>query len=80
KGIRNPKAENLIHFSIEGEGTIVGVGNANPTSLESYQQPQRKAWQGRCMVVIKSTHNAGKIILQASGDGLKNAQVIINSN
>ncbi|MEP6467293.1 MAG: glycoside hydrolase family 2 TIM barrel-domain containing protein [Parafilimonas sp.] len=80
KGIRNPKAENLIHFSIEGEGTIVGVGNANPTSLESYQLPQRKAWQGRCMVVIKSTHHSGKIILKASADGLKSSQVEITSN
>ena len=79
KGIRNPKAENLIHFTIEGEGTIVGVGNANPVSIESYQLPQRKAWQGRCMVVIKSTHKAGKIILKARGENLKAAEVIINT-
>lgn len=78
-GVRNPKAENLIHFTIEGEGTIAGVGNANPISLESYQLPQRKAWQGRCMVVIKSTHNAGKIILKASGENLKPAEIIINT-
>jgi beta-galactosidase len=79
-GVKNPKAENLIHFTIEGEGTIAGVGNANPVSLESYQLPQRKAWQGRCMVVIKSTHKGGKITLKASGDGLKDAQVMITSN
>ena len=35
-GIRNPKSENLVTFSIEGPGTIVAVGNANPVSLESY--------------------------------------------
>src|SRR5690606_5061165 len=29
-GIINPKADNLIRFSLEGPGTIVGVGNANP--------------------------------------------------
>lgn len=78
-GVRNPKAENEIHFTIEGEGTIAGVGNANPISLESYQLPQRKAWQGRCMVVIKSTHKAGKIILKANGENLKSAEVMINS-
>ncbi len=79
KGIRNPKAENLIYFTIEGEGTIVGVGNSNPVSLESYQLPQRKAWQGRCMVVIKSIHKTGNIILKASSNGLKNAQTSIQS-
>jgi beta-galactosidase len=78
-GVRNTKAENEIHFTIEGEGAIAGVGNANPLSIESYQLPQRKAWQGRCMVVIKSTHKAGKIILKASGDGLKSATLELTS-
>ena len=49
KAITNPLAENLVKFQIDGPGTIVGVGNANPRSLESYQAPQRKAWQGRCL-------------------------------
>jgi beta-galactosidase len=79
KGLRNPKAENLIHFSIEGEGTIVGVGNANPTSLESYQLPQRNTWQGRCLVVIKSTHHSGKIVLKATSEKLQSAEITINS-
>ncbi len=80
KKIKNPKAENEIHFSISGEGTIAGVGNANPMSVESYQQPQRKAWQGRCLVVIKSTHKAGKLILKANSEGLKTAEIIITSH
>jgi beta-galactosidase len=69
-GIPNPKAENMVKFEIQGPGSIVGVGNANPVSLESYVQPQRKAWQGRCMVIVKSNHQKGKIILKASSDGL----------
>ena len=42
-GNRNPKAENEVKFEIEGPGEIIAVGNANPVSLESYQQPIRKA-------------------------------------
>ena len=68
-GIRNPKADNLVKFSIEGEGTIVGVGNANPVSIESNQLPQRKAWRGRCLVIIKSTGKPGTISLTATADG-----------
>jgi beta-galactosidase len=65
-GVRNPKADNLVKFEIEGPGTIVGVGNANPVSLESNQQPQRKAWQGRCLVIVKSGNKPGKILLKAT--------------
>lgn len=70
KGVRNPRAENLVNFEIEGPGTIVGVGNANPVSLESYTLPQRKAWQGRCLVIIKSGHTPGKIVLKAKAEGV----------
>ena len=46
-GILNPQFNNLINFSIEGEGKIVAVGNSNPTSIESFQQPYRKAYEGK---------------------------------
>jgi beta-galactosidase len=72
-GIRNRKAENLVKFSIEGEGTIVGVGNANPMSIESNQLPQRKAWRGRCLVIVKSSGKPGTISLSASVEGLPGA-------
>jgi major membrane immunogen (membrane-anchored lipoprotein) len=78
-GIRNPKAENLVSFKIEGPGTIVGVGNANPVSLESYQLPHRKAWQGRCLVVIKSANQPGEIRLRASSEGISAKEIKIET-
>jgi len=79
RGVRNPKAENLVKFTLEGPGTIVGVGSANPVSTESYQQPRRKAWQGRCLVVVKSDRRAGGIRLRASTEGLAPAEVLIDA-
>jgi beta-galactosidase len=78
-GIRDPKAENLVKFKVEG-GTIVGVGNANPVSLESYQLPQRKAWQGKCLVIVRSTEKAGNIILTTSADRIPPSKLIIKTN
>ena len=80
RGVRNPKAENLVRFSVEGPGAIVAVGNANPVSTESYQQSQRKAWQGRCLVVVKSERRAGRVIVKASSQGLPPATLAINVN
>jgi beta-galactosidase len=79
RGVRNPKAENLVKFSIEGPGTIVGVGNANPVSTESFQQPQRKAWQGRALVIVKSDLRPGRIVLHATSQGLPPARLLINT-
>jgi beta-galactosidase len=73
-GVCNPKAENLVNFEIEGSGTIVGVGNANPVSLESYQQPKRKAWHGRCLVIVKSGTRPGVATLKATSGGLTPSQ------
>jgi beta-galactosidase len=78
KGILNPMAENLVQFKIDGPGTIAGVGNADPVSLESYQQPQRKAWRGKCLVIIKSGTSAGTIKLAAFAAGMTPASININ--
>ncbi|HEY3387998.1 MAG TPA: glycoside hydrolase family 2 TIM barrel-domain containing protein, partial [Prolixibacteraceae bacterium] len=79
KGNRNPKSENLVKFEVEGPGKIIGVGNGNPMSTESNQAFERKAWQGRCLVIIKSEHNKGKIILKATSVDMKQAGIEINS-
>ena len=78
-GIRNPLAENLVKFEIEGPGTIAGVGNANPRSLESYQLPERKAWQGRCMVIVKVGKSSGEIKLKATAEGMNTASIIVSA-
>ncbi|MGY2132461.1 glycoside hydrolase family 2 TIM barrel-domain containing protein [Hymenobacter sp. HD11105] len=77
KGVRNPKVENTLKFELTGPGTIVGVGNANPRSTESYLRPQRNAWQGRALVIVKANEQAGKITLRASADGFPAAEIAI---
>jgi beta-galactosidase len=78
-GIRHPKAENLLEFELDGPGEIIAVANANPVSVESYRLPQRKAWQGRCMVIIRSGKDTGNITLTARSAGLKPAIINIQS-
>jgi beta-galactosidase len=69
----------LVKFSITGDAKIVGVGNANPISLESFQNPQRKAWKGRCLVIVKAGKTSGRIILKAQCNGLKSALVSLST-
>lgn len=78
-GIPNPKAENLLKFEITGPGSIVSVANANPVSTESYQQPQRKAWHGKALVIIKAENQSGEIHLKVTSNGLNTSEITIAS-
>ncbi|MFT4834551.1 MAG: beta-galactosidase [Marinoscillum sp.] len=74
-----PNATNLIEFSTEGSGTVHAVGNGDQTSLESFVQPFRKAFSGKCMAIIKSSKAAGQITLTAKSEGLITQQLTINA-
>ncbi|MFT3844214.1 MAG: glycoside hydrolase family 2 TIM barrel-domain containing protein [Lacibacter sp.] len=79
KGIVNPLSANEIYFSTKGVGKVVAVCNTDPLSLESFQQPKRKVFEGKCLVVVQSTGTAGAIILTAKGKGLKEQELKIIS-
>ncbi len=75
KGHLNPAASNLVNFEIKGDAEIIGLGNANPFSLESFQLPHRQAWKGKCLVIVKAGNKRGSIILKAKAVGVKAAYV-----
>jgi beta-galactosidase len=78
-GILCPNADNLIDFSVSGEGLIKAVGNGDPTSLESFVEPYRKTFNGKCMVLIQSSNNEGEIILNATSNGLVAEKITIST-
>ena len=69
-----------MEFDIQGPGKIAAVGSSDPFGLESFRLPVRKAYQGRCQVIIRADRKPGKIVLKASAEGLQRAQVIIVSS
>ena len=79
EGNRNALADNLVEFELEGPGRIIAVANSNPMSAESYQQPRRKAYKGKCMAVIKSGREPGKLILTARSAELQPCSITITS-
>jgi beta-galactosidase len=75
-----PASDNLVHFEVEGEGEIVGVGNGNAMSQEPAKGKDKRAFSGMCQVVIQSTSQKGKIILKASSLGLPEEKIELSSN
>jgi beta-galactosidase len=72
-GILQPNAANRLNFKIEGVGTIAGVANADLKDTDPYVGNAHKAWKGRALVVIRSTHDTGNIKLTVSSDELSAA-------
>jgi len=71
-----PTATNTVSFSISG-GTILGVGDGNPSSHEADKASQRGVFNGLAEVVIQSTNQPGSIILTAISSGLPSTNVTI---
>ena len=79
-GVMAPRADNRIHFEIEGPGEIVATDNGDPTSLESFQSHDRKAFNGLCLAIIRGKPGQpGTIHLTAKTDGLKSETVSIKT-
>jgi beta-galactosidase len=75
-----PVADNLVKFSIEGPGRIIGTGNGNPSSHEPDKANQRMAFNGFCLVLVQTDRTAGEIRLKASSEKLKEAEVILKAD
>jgi beta-galactosidase len=69
--------DTMINFEISGNGEIAGVGSGSPTDMSSFQQPQKKTWQGRCLAIVRPKGLPGKIQLTAKSDGLKTCSIDI---
>ena len=79
-GLVVPRAKNRIHFELDGPGEIVAVDNGDATGHESFQSKERAAYNGLCLVVVRSKAGApGGIKLRASSEGLKSGDVTIRS-
>jgi beta-galactosidase len=77
KGRVVPTADNLVQFSIEGPGKIIGTGNGNPSSHEPDKASQRKAFNGYCLVLVQTEKQAGEIKLKTSSEKLKSSEIVI---
>lgn len=65
-----PNAENQVFFSLDGKAEILGVDNGSPFSMERFKDNKRKAFFGKCLVVVK-----GKGVLKAKAVDLKSTSI-----
>lgn len=74
-----PRSHNKVTFAIDGPGEVVAVDNGDPTSFEPFQALERKAFNGLCLVIVRSSGEPGSITLKASSAGLAPAAIKIRT-
>ncbi len=69
-----PTANYKIKCRLEGEGEIVATDNGDPTSLVSFSETEREAFNGLMLVIVKGHKGSkGKLRLTVESENLKSA-------
>lgn len=78
-GLVVPIADNLITFSIKGNGYITGTDNGDPTDHHSLKKPERKLFNGKAICILQSNGKDGEMILTANSVNLKGASITLKT-
>ena len=65
-----PWAEDQLFFTTEGDAKVIATDNGCQTSMERFTSPNRKAFFGKCMAVVR-----GKGTLKAQGLNLGQTEI-----
>jgi len=75
-----PRANNHLKFELDGPGEIVATDNGDATSFESFQAPERNAFNGMALVIVRGhPGQPGTLRLKATAEGLKDAAIKIST-
>ncbi|MCH7399427.1 DUF4982 domain-containing protein [Belliella sp. DSM 107340] len=78
-GIPVPDAMDRLDFEVTGKGSFRAVCNGDATSLEMFHLPTMKVFNGKLVVIVQSTQEAGEIKLKVKGKGLKSSELKLSS-
>ncbi|NVM77577.1 beta-galactosidase [Duganella sp. SG902] len=77
-GVTAPRADQRIRFTVEGPGELVATDNGDPTNLESFKSPERAAFNGLALAIVRARPGQrGAITVRATAEGLRPATVTL---
>jgi beta-galactosidase len=72
-------ADQEVQFSLTGPGVIAAVGNGDGQDDASYQGDKRKLFQGRALLVVRTSRQSGPITVTARTSGLSDGSATITA-
>ena len=79
RGTVVPTAAIPIRFAVTGAGELAATGSPAPNDTSSFHLPVRKTFEGRCLAILQSKGDAGKVTLKAEADGVKAATIVVKT-
>lgn len=79
KGRRDVSSRCKLTFAVEGPAEIVGVINGDNTSDELFTGNSRSLYEGLATVILRSTHEPGKVVLKIASPGFKEEKLVMGT-
>ena len=70
-----PTANQLVTFSVKGEGVFKAAANGDATCLDLFHEPQMHLFNGQLTAIVATTDKAGTFTFTAKSKGVKSASV-----
>ncbi len=74
-----PRANILQFFEVKGAGKLKAICNGDPTDQTSFASNYMKTFNGKMVIVVQSTKEAGSISVRSEGSKLKEGIVNLTS-
>ncbi|TWI50430.1 beta-galactosidase [Pseudoduganella flava] len=79
-GLPAPRANNRVRFTVEGPAELVATDNGDATSFTSFQSPERTAFNGLVLGIVRAKLGAkGPITVRVTADGLQATTVALRA-
>ena len=78
KGNFVPYANVDVDFEVKGDYKLIGVENGDVLDIAPHKVLHRKTFNGKALLILQATDNAGRLRIQAKSPGLKSSSVEIN--
>lgn len=75
-----PTADNRVYITVEGPGELLAMDNGDPTDLDPFGQPHRRAFNGLALAIVRSwPGQPGQVHVQAQAAGLASDSVTVKT-
>ncbi len=76
-GSCRPLADRSVTVTVEGAGTLQGLGSAEAITTEGFAATSHRTFNGRALAVVRSGHEPGEIRVVVTAEGAPATHVIL---